>query len=126
MSEQTQLSTLGNLEPKIANMLCYLPIMSINLISSIAFLATEDKANERVRFHAAQGLLLVGSIIVGSIVFGVLYTVISIAAAIVDGILGTDGMLSLLAMLFLLLCTLAYLAVVLIVPFGATAMAFME
>lgn len=126
MSEQTQLTTLGNLEPKIANMLCYMPVMSINLISSIAFLATEDKANERVRFHAAQGLLFTASMMVVGVVVGVLFGITPVVMGIIDGILGADGMLVAVTMLAITLAFLAFLAVVVIVPFGLSALAFME
>lgn len=126
MSEETQLSTLGNLEPKIANMLCYLPIMSINLIASIAFMVTEEKENYRIRFHAAQGLLVVASVFVAAIVYVVLSVILSVGAAIIDGILATDGLLSLLGGLANLLLMLVFLAYCLIVPFGATVLAFLE
>lgn len=125
MSDDTQLTTLGNLEPKIATTLCYLPVMSVNLLASIAFAATE-KENKLVRFHAFQGLMLVGGIMVSGFLFGILYTVCAIVLGIVDGILGLNGLLAMLGNLALLLVLLLYIAVVVIVPFGMTAMAFME
>lgn len=125
MSDDTQLTTLGNLDPKIASALCYLPIMSINLIASIAFAVTE-KENKAVRFHAFQGLGLVGGLMVSGFLFGIVYVVCAIAVGVIDGILGMDGMVAMLGNLVLMLFMLLYVAVVVIVPFAMTALAFME
>lgn len=66
LGNKTQL--LG-LDANVAGLLCYLPFMAINLISSIAFVVTEPKSNYFVRFHATQSLLLtVGGTILGIVV----------------------------------------------------------
>ncbi|MCB9677732.1 MAG: hypothetical protein H6737_21680 [Alphaproteobacteria bacterium] len=125
MSDNTQLTTLGNLDPKLASALCYVPIMSINIIASLAFFFTE-KENKLVRFHAAQGLMFVVTLMVSGFVFGLVYGLGTVFGIVVDGVLGTDGLISLLVSLLLLLLMMLFLAVVVLLPFGLAAMAYME
>lgn len=51
-------SKLGELDFKIAAAACYLPVMYVHLIASLAFLAIEPRENRPVRFHAGQSLLI--------------------------------------------------------------------
>lgn len=88
-----------NLDYNIAGLLCYIPCC-INLIASILFLVTEPKDSKFVRFHALQGLLLIGLGIVVGIVFWILQTVILVGSSGM-GSAGSagGGILSLLVML---------------------------
>jgi len=123
MSEETQLTTLGNLDPKLASALCYVPLMSINLIASLAFFFTE-KDIKPVRFHAAQGLLLAASIMASGVLLSVLVMVGTIGGSIVDAMLDTGGMLSLLFSLLILLATLVFALFVMVVPLGLAFFAY--
>lgn len=64
----TALTKLGNMEMKLASALCYLPVMYIHLIASIAFLAMEPKEHRQVRWHATQSLLVSAAWIVALVV----------------------------------------------------------
>jgi len=54
--------TIG-LDYNIAALVCYLPIPPLNFIASLIWLMTEPKANLFVRFHAMQGLMMLGGLI---------------------------------------------------------------
>ena len=71
------------LDQNIAALLCYLPIMFIHLIVSIAVIA-QDKENKIVRFHAFQSLFLT----IFSTVLQVVLVVLFFALWIVGGIAG--------------------------------------
>lgn len=47
-----------NLDYKIAAILCYTPVLLIDIIAPIVWLKTEPKSNKELRFHAIQGLLI--------------------------------------------------------------------
>ncbi|HMT09421.1 MAG TPA: hypothetical protein PKA82_15570 [Pyrinomonadaceae bacterium] len=68
------------MDVNVAAGLAYLPFCLVNLIFSIAILAT-DKTNKLARFHAVQSLLILGSIIVGYILFFVCMFVLMLLAA---------------------------------------------
>jgi uncharacterized membrane protein len=100
---------LGNLDYNIAALACYVPVMGINAIASLAFFFTEPKESKLVRFHAVQGLFVVGGLFVAmfadvllSVVFGV------IAGFINSGMLMT--LASLASSLLMLLVLVAFLA----------------
>ncbi|MCA9802635.1 MAG: DUF4870 domain-containing protein [Cyanobacteria bacterium HKST-UBA02] len=57
----------------LAGLLCYFPLMPINIVSSVLWLVTEPKENKFVRFHAMQSLMLLGVVIAGSIVVSILH-----------------------------------------------------
>ena len=52
---------VGGLTYNTAALLCYLPVLGINLISSLIWIFTEPKENKFLRFHAIQSLLIVVS-----------------------------------------------------------------
>jgi uncharacterized membrane protein len=61
------------LDQNIAALLCYLPVMFIHLIVSIAVIA-QDKENKIVRFHAFQSLFLTAfSTILQIVLFGLFF-----------------------------------------------------
>jgi uncharacterized membrane protein len=74
----------GNLDYKIASMLCYTPVFLISLIAPIVWLATEPQSNKLLRFHSIQGLLLFAAAVVlnilNSMVFGTLIGILGGAA----------------------------------------------
>jgi uncharacterized membrane protein len=74
----------GNLDYKIASMLCYTPVFLISVIAPIVWLATEPKSNKLLRFHSMQGLLLGASAIVlnvlNTMIFGTLIGILGGAA----------------------------------------------
>lgn len=70
------------LDQNVAALLCYLPIMFVNLIVSIAVIA-QDKENKIVRFHAFQSLFLTLASTVLQIVLFVLFFVLWIGGGIV-------------------------------------------
>lgn len=85
-----QKTKLLSLDKNVAGLICYCPLFGLNVISSIAFLATEPQDRQFVRFHSMQSLILffsvvalffistVGSIILGFIpVIGAIISVIS-------------------------------------------------
>ncbi len=60
-----------NLDYNVAGLLCYVPCC-IGLIFSILFVATEPKESRFVRFHALQGLFLIGV----NVILGVIYNIL--------------------------------------------------
>ncbi len=65
------------LDPKMAAMLCYLPVCAVNLIMSIICLVTGGD-NRFVKFHAKQSLFLTVGFIVLTIVIQILQVVLSL------------------------------------------------
>lgn len=53
----------------VASLLCYCPLMPINIIASILWLATEPKENKLVRFHATQSLIMLCGLIAANFAF---------------------------------------------------------
>jgi uncharacterized membrane protein len=105
MSDAAALTKLGNLEPKLAGALCYLPVMYIHLLASIAFIATEPKDNRAVRFHAFQSLLITGVWLGGTLALTLLVVFVPIVLIILGGVagdmLGSDGLAGLMMLLAL-------------------------
>jgi uncharacterized membrane protein len=64
-SRKAEGNTLDRLSPNVAGLLCYLG----GWVTGIIFLALEEK-NREVRFHAAQSLILFGSLNILSILLG--------------------------------------------------------
>lgn len=71
------------LDPNVAAGLAYIPVCLCHLIVSIAILAT-DKTNKLSRFHAAQSLLLSGTILAGYIVCIILVVFVMAIAAMAN------------------------------------------
>jgi uncharacterized membrane protein len=69
------------LDQNVAALLCYLPIMFIHLIVSIAVIA-QDKENKIVRFHAFQSLFLTVFSTILQVVLFVLFFVLWIGGGI--------------------------------------------
>lgn len=69
-------TSVGGLDYNTAALLCYLPVCAINLIASIIFLRTEPKANQFVRFHAMQSLVMSLGLIAGGFAVMVLTMVL--------------------------------------------------
>jgi uncharacterized membrane protein len=63
-----------NLDYNLAALLCYLPscVCLLNLISCILWLVTEPRENRFLRFHALQGLMLLGVALAVTVLFNVL------------------------------------------------------
>ena len=120
MSENTAVIKTGNLSVHHAAAACYLPVMSINFLASVAFLVLEPRENTEIRFHAAQSLM-VQALVVGLVVVGVvLWLVLSVVAGLIDtnlGMLVNFGML-------LLVVTVSLLGA--LGMFALTALAAME
>lgn len=72
MSDSTELTKLGSMQPHVAAGICYVPLMYVHLIASIAFLITEPKEHQHVRFHASQSLLVTGGWLGSTLLFLVL------------------------------------------------------
>ncbi|MBP9665115.1 MAG: hypothetical protein KBD94_10875 [Pyrinomonadaceae bacterium] len=85
--ENSGKSALG-LDVNVAAGLAYLPVCLINLILSIAIIAT-DKTNKFARFAAFQSLLLIGIGIGGSIVGMIVGALDAVAQIGVFALLGT-------------------------------------
>lgn len=81
LEERTQVL---NLDYKMAAILCYTPVLLISVIAPILFLSTEPKTNQKLRFHAIQGLALsVAAILLSvasSILMSALVAIIGFAA----------------------------------------------
>jgi len=56
-----------SLDYNVAAALCYVPIPPINLLACIIWMLTEAKENKFLRFHAIQGLGLLGILIAGNV-----------------------------------------------------------
>ncbi|MBI4853455.1 MAG: DUF4870 domain-containing protein [Acidobacteria bacterium] len=56
--QQPSKTQLLSLDFSLAGLLCYMPLFAINLIASVAFLATEPRTSFFLRFHAIQSVLL--------------------------------------------------------------------
>ncbi len=125
MSDDTQLTELGNLKPNIAAAACYMPVASINLIASALFLLKEPKEHTFVRFHAAQSLVFTGVYLVGTFLGTFLYIAASVGVSVVAGMFDMGG----LAALANLLMLLVFMAVILLpigVLVGLCAASFLE
>lgn len=61
---------IGNLTYNTAALLCYVPFMGVNFLSSIVFLVTEPRESRLVRFHAIQSLSLMAATILGVFCIG--------------------------------------------------------
>jgi len=73
--------TVFGLDQNVAALLCYLPVMFVHLIISIAVIV-QDKENKIVRFHAFQSLFLtIGSTVLQMVLF-VLFFVLWIGGGI--------------------------------------------
>lgn len=98
-------SILG-LDPKVAAMLCYLPICCIGFVISLLAAVTE-KNNRFVRFHGFQSLLAHGAIIVVVIaaqVFGIVLGMVShILGLLFSLALGLIGLALLAAMIMMMI-----------------------
>ncbi|HWP44815.1 MAG TPA: Tic20 family protein [Blastocatellia bacterium] len=62
------------LDYNLAALLCYVPwcCCLIDLIASVTWLASEPRENRFLRFHALQGLLLFGVVILLSVIFEIM------------------------------------------------------
>ena len=93
------------LDQNVAALLCYLPLMFIHLIISIAVIA-QDKENKIVRFHAFQSLFLTIFSTVLQIVLVVLFFVVwifgGIAAVAIDSATGVPVVSIILMLLWFL------------------------
>lgn len=103
------------LDPKMAAMLCYLPVCLIGLVMSIIGLVS-NPPNGFVKFHAKQSLFLHAIFIVVGVVVGV---VIGILAQISPTI---GGILSLLVNLVFLVLVLGINVFLMIKAFGGNKM----
>ena len=72
-------TTKSGMQPNVAGMLCYTPILFIGLAASLFFLFTE-KENKFVRFHAVQSLC---TMVVGIVLILPLYFIVMPIGAIV-------------------------------------------
>lgn len=91
----TGVTKIGNLTYNTAALLCYVPVMGINVICSILFLVTEPRQSTLVRFHAIQSLSLLAATVLGAMTIGccsgITFSLIGSAgsdAAPIIGILG--------------------------------------
>lgn len=77
------------LDFNLAGLLCYVPgcCCLIDLIASVAWLATEPRENRFLRFHALQGLLLFG---VG-IILGIIFQILGLGASLTPTDVGRAG-----------------------------------
>ena len=108
MSDSTAVTQTGNLPVHYAAAACYLPVMSIGFIASIAFLVMEPKENTEIRFHAVQSLLYQAVFIGGTILGSVVLTMLQVIGVIVISMISDSlvGLFSLLMMLVWLVFTL--------------------
>ena len=113
MSDELPMKTkTGNLDFHLAAAGCYVPVMMINYILPVVFLATEPKEHRPVRFHAAQSLLLSGGWIISTVVLAVLTVVVPLAFVLLGNLLGMEDVLGGIGLLIQLLVTLVLLVVV--------------
>lgn len=68
------------MDVNVAAGLAYLPFCLVNVVFSIAILAT-DRTNKLARFHAVQSLLILASIVVAYILFFVCFFIVMLLAA---------------------------------------------
>ncbi len=69
-------TSVGDLDYKVASILCYVPFFLVGIISSIVWLKTEPKANRQLRFHAIQGLALAVTILAIAIANSIFMTLL--------------------------------------------------
>lgn len=74
-----------HIDNHVAALLCYLPIVPLNLVFSVLWLATEPKDSRFVRFHAAQSLLLALAGVAGGMAIGVLSLIATWMASAIAG-----------------------------------------
>lgn len=84
-------TVIGNLDYGLAGALCYAPIPPINLAACLVVLFTEPESNKFLRFHAIQGLMLFGVLIVASIATNVINMFAAIP--VIGGLFGLIGWL---------------------------------
>jgi uncharacterized membrane protein len=91
------------LDPKMAAMLCYLPVCAIGLIMGIICLVTGGD-NKFVKFHAKQSLFMAAIVIVLSVI-------VQIIGVVLGQIGGVAAILGLVVSLAFLVVILAFLGV---------------
>lgn len=126
MSENSAMVKTGDLDIKIAAAACYVPIMSIGLIASIAFLAIEPKEHTEIRFHAAQSLLYTVALIASSTVGSVLMILLGVVAGVAAGMSDTLGLIMGLVYFLAFLLLMAVITLGGLGLFVLAALAFME
>jgi uncharacterized membrane protein len=77
---------LLGIEYRWATVICYVPIVPVMLVASIALLATEPKSNKLVRFHAMQALGVCGAAVAVSIINFVLCMCIPLLGPLLMGV----------------------------------------
>ncbi len=58
VAESAGSTKIGGLNYKVAAILCYTPVLFIDVIAPIILLNTEPADNKKLRFHAIQGLCI--------------------------------------------------------------------
>ena len=100
MSKKT---VLVDITYNVAAAICYVPVL-LNLVAPIAWLYSEPKDNRFVRYHAAQGLVLLAAYLVVIVVINTIASVLSFIPMI-------GPMLGLVASLFGAVVFLAYVGI---------------
>lgn len=95
---RTELLGLGY---RWASILCYVPLVFLNVIAPIAFLLTEPKSNKIVRFHCIQGLCLAGVWLALALINSIVMSMLSlILGALAFSVMGfNSGVITLLVVI---------------------------
>lgn len=100
MDLELQKTKIADLEPHVAGMICYVPVMMVNYIAPPLFLFTEPSENTYVRFHAFQSLLVTAAWFAAIFLSFVAFIGIPIVFVLLGSITGADEIFALLAGLF--------------------------
>lgn len=103
---------LGDLDQHVAGAICYVPVMLLNYIAPILFLAMEPKEHYGVRFHAAQSLLYTGIWLIGTFLGTFLVTLAPVLFIVLGAVVGMEDAFALIGLLLQLIGSLLLLAFV--------------
>lgn len=115
MSDDLPMKTkTGNLDFHLAAAGCYVPVMMLNYLLPIVFLATEPREHHPVRFHAVQSLLVSSVWLVATFGLAILTFIVPFGLILIGSLLGMEDVLGGIGLLLQLLISL----VLLVVSFG--------
>lgn len=113
----------GNLDFHLAAAGCYVPVMMLNYILPVVFLATEPREHQQVRFHAVQSLFVSGLWILSTVVLGIASFVLPVGFMMLGSVLGMEDVFFSLGILLQLVSTLALFAVLFVGLAGLVGLA---
>jgi uncharacterized membrane protein len=93
---------IGSIDYNLAGVIAYVPILMVDVVSSILWLRTEPKSNKFLRFHSMQSLLLFGVYLAIASVFWFVNWILSFMSFLSWMVVITDGFYMLFTLVFII------------------------